>query len=59
MDFVQIAKLLPNEIYGNPYAGWPTYRGLPVFADNAAAVSGGLLAGQIYNTSAGALRIVV
>lgn len=32
---------------------------LPVFADNAAALSGGLVAGDTYSTSAGAVRIVV
>lgn len=32
---------------------------LPVFADNAAALSGGLVVGDTYTTSAGAVRIVV
>lgn len=32
---------------------------LPVYADNAAAVSGGLAVGSIYQTSTGELRIVV
>jgi len=32
---------------------------LPVYADNAAAVLGGLAVGKIYSTAAGALRVVV
>jgi hypothetical protein len=32
---------------------------LPEFADNAAALAGGLIAGDIYKTSTGELRIVV
>lgn len=33
--------------------------GLPIFADNAAALTGGLTANRLYKTSAGDLRIVV
>ena len=32
---------------------------LPVFADNAAALSGGLVLGAVYTTATGELRIVV
>ena len=32
---------------------------LPEFADNAAALAGGLVAGDIYRTAGGELRIVV
>lgn len=32
---------------------------LPVYANNAAAVAGGLAPGQVYRTSTGELRIVV
>ena len=32
---------------------------LPEFADNAAALAGGLVAGDIYRTATGELRIVV
>lgn len=32
---------------------------LPIYANNAAAVSGGLIAGDVYKTSTGELRIVV
>ncbi len=32
--------------------------GLPVFADNAAALAGGLLTGEFYKTSAGAVMVV-
>ena len=32
---------------------------LPVYANNAAAITGGLIAGDIYKTSGGELRIVV
>lgn len=32
---------------------------LPVYANNAAAIAGGLIAGDIYKTSTGELRIVV
>lgn len=32
---------------------------LPVYANNAAAVIGGLIAGDVYKTSTGELRIVV
>ena len=32
---------------------------LPEYADNTAAVSGGLIAGDVYKTSTGELRIVV
>lgn len=32
---------------------------LPVYADNASAVSGGLAADDVYKTAAGELRIVV
>jgi len=32
---------------------------LPVFADNAAALTGGLTDGDVYRTAAGELRIVV
>jgi hypothetical protein len=32
---------------------------LPVYANNAAAISGGLVAGDVYKTSTGELRIVV
>lgn len=35
------------------------FASLPVFADNAAAVTGGLSANDIYRTAAGAVRIVV
>jgi hypothetical protein len=32
---------------------------LPVYANNAAAIAGGLIAGDVYKTSTGELRIVV
>jgi hypothetical protein len=32
--------------------------GLPVFADNAAALAGGLVAGDMYRTASGDLKIV-
>jgi len=32
---------------------------LPVYANNAGAVAGGLIAGDVYKTSTGELRIVV
>jgi hypothetical protein len=32
---------------------------LPTYANNAAAVAGGLIAGDVYKTSTGELRIVV
>ncbi len=32
--------------------------GLPVYADNAAALAGGLVAGEMYRTSNGDLKIV-
>ncbi len=32
---------------------------LPVYANNAAAITGGLIAGDVYKTSTGELRIVV
>jgi hypothetical protein len=32
--------------------------GLPVYADNAAALAGGLVAGDMYRTAAGILMIV-
>lgn len=32
---------------------------IPVYANNAAAISGGLVAGDVYNTATGELRIVV
>jgi hypothetical protein len=32
---------------------------LPVYANNAAALAGGLIAGDVYKTSTGELRIVV
>jgi hypothetical protein len=32
--------------------------GLPVFADNAAAIAGGLVAGDMYRTASGDLKIV-
>ena len=32
---------------------------LPIYANNAAALAGGLIAGDIYKTSGGELRIVV
>ena len=32
---------------------------LPTFANNAAAITGGLIAGDVYKTSTGELRIVV
>jgi len=32
--------------------------GLPVFADNAAALAGGLVAGEMYRTATGDLKIV-
>jgi hypothetical protein len=32
--------------------------GLPVFSDNAAALGGGLVAGQMYRTATGDLKIV-
>lgn len=35
------------------------YSNLPVYADNATAVTGGLLTNQLYRTSTGAIRIVV
>jgi len=35
------------------------FTSLPVYADNAAAVSGGLAVNDIYRTAAGAVRIVV
>lgn len=43
-------------------SGWadaPKRSTLPTYADNAAAVSGGLAVGQEYKTSAGAVRVVV
>ena len=35
------------------------FENLATFADNSAAVSGGLAVGSVYKTSAGALRVVV
>ena len=32
---------------------------LPVYANNAAAIAGGLIAGDVYKTATGELRIVV
>jgi hypothetical protein len=32
--------------------------GLPVYADNAAALAGGLVAGEMYRTAAGVLMVV-
>ena len=32
---------------------------LPIYANNAAALAGGLIAGDVYKTSGGELRIVV
>jgi hypothetical protein len=32
---------------------------LPIYANNAAALAGGLIAGDVYKTSTGELRIVV
>ena len=32
---------------------------LPIYANNAAAITGGLIAGDVYKTSTGELRIVV
>ena len=32
---------------------------LPIYANNAAAIAGGLIAGDVYKTSTGELRIVV
>ena len=32
---------------------------LPVYANNAAALAGGLIAGDVYKTSTGELRIVI
>jgi len=32
---------------------------LPIYADNAAALAGGLIAGDVYKTATGELRIVV
>ena len=39
-------------------AGTIENAGLPVYADNAAALAGGLLAGQMYRTATGDLKIV-
>lgn len=36
-----------------------TLTGLPTYADNAAALAGGLIAGDVYKTATGELRIVV
>lgn len=33
--------------------------GLPEYADNAAAVAGGLTTGQVYRTAAGVLMVVI
>ena len=38
-------------------AGTLTLSNLPVYADNAAALGGGLTAGQIYRTSTGVLMV--
>lgn len=35
------------------------FSGVPTYADNAAAVAGGLAVGRVYKTSAGDLRVVV
>jgi len=32
---------------------------LPVYADNASAVAGGLAVGDLYRTSTGAVRVVI
>ena len=39
--------------------GTVTLAGIPEYADNAAALSGGLTAGDLYQTAAGALNITV
>lgn len=36
-----------------------TLSGVPTYADNAAALAGGLTAGRLYKTAAGALNVVV
>lgn len=40
-------------------AGGISHIGLPVYADNAAAVTGGLIVGDVYQTAQGAMRITV
>lgn len=42
-------------VYGNTL----TASALPTFDDNAAALAGGLLAGRVYRTTAGAVRVVI
>lgn len=44
-----------TELKGNFSA---IFADLPVYADNAAAISGGLTAGEIYRTSTGVLMVV-
>lgn len=40
-------------------SGQPTLSGLREYADNAAALAGGLFPGDVYKTATGELRIVV
>ena len=47
--------LLPNITA----SGLPKLTGLSIFADNAAALGGGLVANDVYKTATGELRIVV
>lgn len=42
-------------VYGNTFSA-PV---LPAFEDNAAALAGGLLAGRVYRTAAGEMRVVI
>ena len=44
---------------GIQYSSLISLPGLPVFANNSAAISGGLTVGYIYQTSTGEVRIVV
>lgn len=47
-----------NKTLTTPSISLPTITGLTVYANNAAALSGGLVAGQVYKTATGTLMIV-
>lgn len=46
-------------IWASWFSSIPDFSSLPVYANNAAALAGGLKQGMVYKTATGELRIVV
>lgn len=57
--FIAVDGSTSKEVFAAKHSGTLSMPILPTYANNAAAITGGLIAGDVYKTATGELRIVV